>query len=312
MVRNAGGIMKIHRIALGIILCVLFSIVASNAQSDMQQYNTMLLVDGSSHTNANWGGKSKLSVFRQALGEALVELNKSPAWGFNMGIRVFGDKSARSINDCLDARLGNKMDWFEPVVINSVAEGIRPKGKNCLAYGISTTKDDFPKNGKNVKNYLVCVISSRDECSRDEKETLNWIMGKASLDAVYIIGMNVYSKHTDYLNDIFKTIPGEFINVTSPTNLAPTLTTVLNRYCRGMRPGDDDEENAAKDGDAKTGSKNTKAPAPGKQSGKQSTGTDSGKSSENQQSTDSSKPEKASGPSTDTSGLNTDGSGKKP
>jgi len=234
-----------------IILLFLFSsLIPVFAQKDMQQYNTMLLVDGSSHVNARWGGKPKINVFRQALGDTLAVLNKSPAWGFNTGIRVFGDRSERDVNDCLDARLGNKIDWFEPVVINSVAEGIRPKGRNCLAFAISTVKDDYPKGVKNAQNYLVCVISSRDECSKDEKETLEWISKESQLTATYIIGMNLSQKDSEYLTEIFKSVPGEFINVTDPEKLAPTMITVLNQYCRGIKPSDSIPESAA-EGDSK-------------------------------------------------------------
>ncbi|MBN1297977.1 hypothetical protein JXA80_14460 [bacterium] len=222
---------------LFIIMCVVFSFVpifSLYAQGDMQQHNTIVLVDGSSYMKTNWGGSSKLTVFRNALSDTLAELNKSPAWGFNMGIRVYGDKSARSIKDCLDARQGSKLDWFEPVVIRSVVEGISPKGMACLAFGMGTTREDFPVSGKNTQNYLVCIVSARDECSKDEKETIEWLTKDKGLAATYIIGLDVPASQCEYLSGIFKTVAGRFINITSPSQLTGTMNLVLNQYCRGQ------------------------------------------------------------------------------
>ncbi len=129
----------------------------------------MMLVDASSHTNTAWEGKSQFLQIRTALSQALDELNKTPSWGLNIGLRIFGDQSPRDKKNCMDHRSGATLEWFEPVLINSVLEGIQPKGMNCLSNAIAGTKVDFAVAKENSRSYLLCIVSGRDECTADEK-----------------------------------------------------------------------------------------------------------------------------------------------
>ncbi|MCD4652867.1 hypothetical protein K8T06_02925, partial [bacterium] len=84
------------------------------------------------------------------------------------------------------------------------------------------------------QNYIVCVISAPDECAKEERVTFEWITKSAKLRGIYIIGLNISDTYEKMLIDIFKTAPGKFINVKSPSDLTPALIKVLSRYCHGL------------------------------------------------------------------------------
>ncbi|MCD4653695.1 hypothetical protein K8T06_07135, partial [bacterium] len=163
-----------RQIFISSLIVFLFTIClcpAMLAKDNMKQHNTMLIIDGSSHSNRTWAGKTKFKIMHTALSNTLAELNKTPSWGFNMGIRIFGDQSPRSKIDCMDIRLGSKLAWFEPIVMNSVLEGTKPKGRNCLTNAIASTSEDFAQVKPGSQNYIVCVITAPDECAKEERVT---------------------------------------------------------------------------------------------------------------------------------------------
>jgi Ca-activated chloride channel homolog len=224
--------MKTKWFVLMMVFAGIFAPSIKCAEKSIEQFNIMLLLDASSHAKARWEGKTKLLHIREALGQAMAELNKSPSWGLNMGLRVFGDKTPREKNDCVDYRLAAKLDWFEPGLINSFIEGVTPKGKNCFSKAIASTKEDFQTSVSNNRNFVVSLVSARDECTQDEKAAFEYLVKEAGLEAAFVIGVNLAQKDQDYFNAIFKSIPGHFINSSSPDALVQNLIKILTENCQ--------------------------------------------------------------------------------
>jgi hypothetical protein len=213
-----------------------FSTTQGN-EKRIEQINIMLILDASSYSAQQWHGNTKFSHIRSALQHAFAELNKTPSWGLNLGMRIFGDSTIREKNNCVDYRLAAKLDWFEPTLLNHVIEPVAPKGKNCFAYGIASSKDDFPVAMSQLRNYLVCIISARDECTKDELISLQHLIKEARLEAVYIIGVNLSKADQEYFQSFYNSIPGELINTTSPELLKQVAVKILAEKChRGSEP----------------------------------------------------------------------------
>jgi len=234
--------MKTKWFVLALIFAGIFAPSIECAEKSIEQYNIMLLLDASSHSNTRWEGKTKHQHIREALGYAMAELNKSPSWGLNMGLRVFGDKTPKEKNDCVDYRLAAKLDWFEPGLINSFLEGVNPKGKNCFSKAVVSAKDDFQPSVSGNRNFLVSIISARDECTKDEKEAFEYLVKETGLEAAFVIGVNLSQKDQDYFDSISESIPGQFINSTSPDSLIKTLVKILTEDCQGKSVSESEKE----------------------------------------------------------------------
>lgn len=207
-----------------------FTTIQGN-ETRIEQINIVLVLDASSFSAQQWHGGTKFSHIRSALQHVFAELNKTPSWGLNLGMRIFGDSTIREKNNCVDYRLAAKLDWFEPTLLNHVIEPVTPKGKNCFAYGIASSKDDFPVTMSNPRNYLVCIISSRDECTKDELISLQHLIGVSRLEAVYLIGVDLSKADQEYFQSFFDSIPGELINATSPELLKQAAVKILAEKC---------------------------------------------------------------------------------
>lgn len=196
-------------------------------ENRIEQINIMLLLDASLHSGVKWHGDTKFAHIQSALQQTYTELNKTPLWGLNLGLRVFGDSSPPQKNNCLDYRLAVKLDWFEPGLLNRSIEAVIPKGKNCYAFCIASVPEDFPTTRPLPRNILISFITARDECSKDELITLKNIVAMTHLEAVYIIGVDLQKTDQDYFQSFFSEIPGLFINVTSPESLKEAALDII-------------------------------------------------------------------------------------
>jgi hypothetical protein len=226
----SGGYMK-NKLMLIMLTTAIALLVLTNrvSGSSLEQINIMLIVDASSYSAEEWHTQTKFYHIRTGVLSGLQELSGSPSWGLNMGLRLFGDTSQRERQNCTDFRLAAKLDWFEPVLISQLLENTRPKGKNCLATVIASSVNDFPRAGSKSRNFLVCITSSRDECTKDELETVQYLLTRIDLDAIHVIGVDLPEDDRSYLHSVFQMIPGEFINVSSPAALTRTISDVLNK-----------------------------------------------------------------------------------
>lgn len=196
-------------------------------ENRIEQVNIMFLLDASTYSAAPWYGNSKFEHIRTALQHVYEEMNKTPIWGLNVGLRVFGDSSVPEKNNCLDYRLAVKLDWFEPGLLNRSIEAVVPKGKNCFAYGIVSVVEDFPTNRPLPRNILISFITARDDCTKDEFITLKNVIDMAQIEAVYIIGVDLEKADQDYFQPFFSELPGLFINATSPESLKETAVDIV-------------------------------------------------------------------------------------
>ncbi len=199
------------------------------ADSDIKEANIMLIVDGSLAMNEPWGADSRIDTLRASMKLSAQKVAEIPSWGFNMGIRIFGDQTSADKKDCADLRLGAPIEWYDPNVINNVLEGIKPKGTNCMSHGIYSAQDDFKtSHGKNV-NSIILITSGADDCKISEFDAVDYmIKEKKAIGFVHIIGLNISTEDADRLKTVAERANGRFINVTSPSKLSEELVNTIH------------------------------------------------------------------------------------
>ncbi|MBN1878985.1 VWA domain-containing protein [bacterium] len=245
--------MKIRSWIISVLLIMGIAGSGFCADSNIEQYNIVVLLDASSHMNAKWGDKPRFQKVVESFGQALTELNRSPSWGLNLGLRIFGDQSPRSKNDCADYRSGAKLDWFEPTLLTRVLEGTHPKGRNCLSNALGSIQYDLTEAKRTKNNYILCIVSGRDECTKDEKVTMDWLKREKGITAIYIIGSNVSAADSEYFESLCKDTPGGYANATSPEMLSDLLTRYLTLYCQGKSVAADPEKTNDSTGETTAG-----------------------------------------------------------
>ncbi len=224
------------------IAAFMFLAVSDLSASRIEEINIMLIVDASSHSAEEWHDQTKFYHTRQGLSNAFQELSNSPHWGLNVGLRLFGDSTARKRRNCTDFRLAAKLNWFEPAPILSILENTRPKGKNCLAWAIASSINDFPGSGRPSRNFLICIISSRDECTKDELLTIQHVVSQTNLEAIYIIGIDMPETDYEYFKSMYPPLPGNVLNAEYPASLTQIVTSILNQKIQSSETSNDSAE----------------------------------------------------------------------
>ncbi len=227
----------------GLLITMLFFIFPLHAQ-EITENNVLLIVDCSHHMLKHWGGKKKIDHLKSSLDSALKNTAEKPAWGFNMGLAVYGDKSDPKINDCHDARVVIGMEWFDAITLTSAVEGLKPKGMPAVSYAIENTIEVFNQTRNNSHKYIIVIAANEDECREVGLSTVvKDVVGR--VNAVHFIGLNLSPSESDEFEKAAVTGKGVFINVTNPSNLTDELLKVINEHSRYPKTKQDDQKEAS-------------------------------------------------------------------
>jgi hypothetical protein len=219
-------------------ICFLLSLLIitsiSLADTNYKVVNIFLVIDGSYKMNETWADSTRIAVFQKIMPEVLDELQKEPSWGFNVGVRFYGDQNPLNKGDCVDLRLGAPIEWFDPGAIKASVEGLKPLGKNCFSNGISMCQDEFPPLTPDTYNCIVAVVSASDGCKLNEVDMVKFLKDeKKVIRGIHIIGLNLDPKDEAKLKPAAEKGEGYFVNVESAANLKAELLKTLKFYALG-------------------------------------------------------------------------------
>ncbi len=194
--------------------------------------NILFLIDGSHNMLGTWGNTSYIKNLRREMRKTFKEISTSQDWGLNAGIRVFGDKSPLVKKDCVDTRLATKVEWFDPITLSGVLDGIKPKGKADIDNAIKSTVSDYPGR-TNQYNFLILITCSKDECGANPLTSARYIAKEfVTVDAIHVVGLNLSKSEVAELKPVAEVSKGQFVNVKSPAKLSVALTEIINKYSR--------------------------------------------------------------------------------
>jgi len=229
--------MKLRLVAFTILMCMVFLSTTVMVAESIAETNVLILLDASHLMNKRWEKSTRIKAVKAKLQASLETVSKKPDWGYNMGIRIFGDQSPLIKGDCADLRLGAPVEWFDPGVISLVLEGVKPKGRTCLSHGIWSAVDDFKGKSKNSVSSIVLVASSVDDCQIDEFDAVKgMIEQKRAINSVHIIGINLSDDDEKRLSSLAKTGSGYFFNVKKIEDLQKQFEDIFVYYVRNSKP----------------------------------------------------------------------------
>jgi len=230
----------------GTILIILISmmiICPEISAENSKEYNIMIVLDGSHNMNKRWGKLTRIQVVKNSTKEAFEEVTKQPEWGYNMGVRFYGEQSPVERVDCVDLRLGAKIEWFNPEILSGTIDGVRPKGKACLSHGLYSAQDDFPPRTSHRLNSIVLIASEADDCNIDEFEAIKYLMdGKKCIHSVHIVGLKLNEKDSQKLSKVAVKANGYFVNVEKPEELTGELLKVFKERTKGIMVSEEPQE----------------------------------------------------------------------
>ncbi len=222
-------------VVISLVFCIFAMCCTPAFAQKIKEYNVMLVVDGSHVMNKKWGKETRFEVLKKALPEAMHQVAKSPDWGYNMGIRMYGDRSPLSKNDCSDYRLGTPIDWMNPGILSMAVNGLRPKGRSCLSYGIYSAEGDFYGKSKKAYNCEIVIVGGADKCEVSEFEACKYMIEeKHCVHSVHFVGLNLKEKDAKHLAAVAKAANGYFINVTDSENLQAELVKVFTFSAKNL------------------------------------------------------------------------------
>ena len=216
-------------------LFIFFSISSLGLAQNKEpiENNILLIIDYSHNMKKSWSGKPKSKVLREELKTAFGKISKTADWGLNVGIRLVGDSSDYEKMDCNDSRLAGKVEWFDPITLNAVLEGARPKGRSCIANGLRSIANDFPRHFRSSYGFVIIIMADNDECTKDLPAAANEVKNiNGWVDAVHVIGLHLNEKTQKDCAKVAKLTQSQFINVKSPSELADAIVTMVNLYSR--------------------------------------------------------------------------------
>ncbi|MBN1551591.1 VWA domain-containing protein [bacterium] len=220
-------------VSISLIMFLFSAVYAEEKDEQIEVNNILVVIDCSNNMNKYWDKVQRIDVVRKSFKQVLKKVSEKPEWGLHFGIRVFGDKSLLKLKDCLDTRLATPVEWFDPITLSGVIDGLRPKGKATLSQAIQNAVNDYPRTYKAPYNFLVVITSTDDECGEDVVQAVNFIKNeRTAVDAVHFVGIQLSQATEEKLKKAAEVGGGTFANAKTHDDLTNALLNAINIQSR--------------------------------------------------------------------------------
>lgn len=141
-----------------------------------------------------------------------------------VGLRVYGHSSDRTINDCEDTKLEVPFAAKNGPKVREVLKNLRCRGNTPIAYSLLQSAGDFPPLAPNiqVRNIIILLTDGIESCKGDPCAVALALQAKHIAFKPFIIGMGMDVK----LKDAFECI-GTYYNAARVPELKAALQQVV-------------------------------------------------------------------------------------
>ena len=180
----------------------------------------LFVFDASQSMNATWESDKKVNIARKFLIHIIDSLEK--VTNFQMALRVYGHQSPVPPQDCKDTRLEVPFENGNASRIRQRLRYLLPKGTTPIAYALSQTINDFPKQD-NTRNIIILITDGVEACEGDPCEVSKELQKQGLLLKPFVIGIGL----DPGFQRTFECV-GRFFNATNEEKYKEILDVVIN------------------------------------------------------------------------------------
>ena len=182
----------------------------------------LFLLDGSGSMMAMWEGETRWASAKRLLAQMCDSLSPMP--NVQVGLRVYGHRSNKEINDCEDTKLEVPFAAKNGPRVREVLKDLRCRGNTPIAYSLLQSAGDFPPLAPNVqvRNIIILLTDGIESCKGDPCAVALALQAKHIAFKPFIIGMGMDVK----LKDAFECI-GTYYNAARVPELKAALQQVV-------------------------------------------------------------------------------------
>lgn len=172
-----------------------------------------------------WGNEKKRDVAKSVLFNLVDSLQKNNS-EIEIGVRVFGHQSDKSLNDCKDSKLEIPFSSQNADDIKKLFSIIDAKGNTPIAYSLIAATNDFPVDSLAI-NAIILITDGIENCEGNPCDAVLALKTKRITINPYIIGLDIDS---DLIED-FACI-GKFVNAKDEKGFKDVLNEAVKQFSK--------------------------------------------------------------------------------
>jgi hypothetical protein len=208
--------------ALAAAACAALWLVPLAAQA--QGSNVLIVLDSSRSMMGKVGGQSKMDLAEKVVSD-LVE--NMPA-DMNVGLLVYGARSARAQNDCNDIELIQPMGSPDAAALNAALHRVEPRGMTPIANSLRRAAEVLRGHGVSGHagtSTIVLVSDGTESCHGDPCQVAREVHAETGIDVrVHVVGLDVAANERDTLACVAESGGGKYFAVENEQELRTALT----------------------------------------------------------------------------------------
>ncbi len=168
------------------LVALLLAPFAARAQDAIERTNVVIVLDVSGSMAGKMNGQVKLDVARNAVRELVDGM---PA-GMNVGLIVYGAKSAREKNDCNDIDLLRPVQPVQAHAVDAALKTLKPRGMTPI--GASLRRGAEALKGLPGKSTIVLISDGTETCGTDPCQVAREVRESTGIDVkVHSVGLDI-------------------------------------------------------------------------------------------------------------------------
>ncbi len=196
---------------------------SQTTSSSKQKTRILFLLDASYSMMNPWGSgaTTRMETAKKTLEEIMDTLKRKP--NLEIALRVYGDQSVTSLNDCSDSRLLVPFGANNLLQLKEALSRISPKGITPIALSLQKAANDFPVE-PNVRNIIILITDGEESCGGDPCAISLSLQKIGIVLRPFIIGAKVDESSLDKLDCI-----GSFFNALDPDGFRQAISLAVQK-----------------------------------------------------------------------------------
>ncbi len=214
----------------GITIAVLCALFGSHDARAQDASNVLIVLDASGSMAGKMNGQVKME-----LAERMVKdlVDNMPA-EMNVGLLVYGSKSARQKNDCKDIDLLQPVTRVNPPAFAAALSRVSPRGMTPI--GASLLQAAEALKGLPGQSTIVLVSDGTETCQSDPCAVARQVKDQTGIDVrVHVVGLDVGSGERGTLECVAQGGGGTYYPVADEEGLRAALTEATKPPCNGRK-----------------------------------------------------------------------------
>ena len=179
---------------------------------------TMIVLDASGSMWGQIGGRSKIEIARETLGEVL----KSVPTGTELGLMVYGHREKGS---CSDIELAVPPGAGTENAITAFVSGLNPKGKTPLTQSVEQAADILRYTEE--KATVVLVTDGLETCEADPCALASALEGKGVDFTTHVVGFGLTEEEGRQVACLAENTGGKYFQASDATQFVAALTETV-------------------------------------------------------------------------------------